>query len=459
MTTLTRNEPHAKLPLEILEQIFTWSECDRTAPHIPFPGNIQEDPNRLNPNDEYPCLKSFSMVCKSWNNLARALLFKSIILLPNIDSWRNLQNICTTPHLAQHVCTIRLATSRQLHVYTSSDWMRKTWIYPPPFSLPNGGPLSFLLSDRNSYFARYESWCASEERLRAYMSASKAPELPLQLLSHLECVETVGHMELASVKKRARVSKLHKLPYWRTSEDETPQGVETYWRTYSKRTRREVETLIEDVYPADGDFDTASSTTGFRHMDVFSTALRNSKVSLPTLALRSTIELVGGDNHGHTGLLPGLRRLELNLGSHESKSIYLGPPHTPAHPAVSDGLSHWLQHLTHLTDLTITMDVFCREWADIFLFLQDVRFPALRTVSLKTVRTTYRTLNAFVQNHRETLKSLSIIEPRMAPEDWVRFCEQEKGKDWTMEGKRLYLTEMYSVYLKGGSSGAWFESS
>ena len=462
MTTNTSNERHAKLPLEILEQIFTWSECDRTVSKTPFPGNIQEDPNCLNPNDEYPCLKSFRMVCKSWNSLATALLFKSIILLQNIDSWRNLRNICITSHLAQHVRTIRLATNRQLNFYTPNEWRRKAWIDPPRICSPNGGPLSSLPSDHDSYIARYQAWYSSEEQLWAYWSTNTAPELPLHQLPHLERVETIGHKELAIVKMKAQLSTFrHMGCYWRTYQDQTRQELDArpYWHTYPERTRREVETLIEDVYSAaEGDFDASSSSTaGFRHLDVLSTALRNSRVSLPTLALRSTIELSGGGtNNGHTGLVPGLRRLELNLGSHEEKALYLSPPATPSHPALSNRLSHWLQHLT---DLSITMHVFCREWADIFLFLRDVRFPALRTVNLKTVRTTYRTLDAFVQNHRESIRSLRIIEPRMEPVDWVRFCEQEKGRAWTMEGKRLVLTEMYSVYLEEGRSGARFESS
>ena len=453
---MTYNEHHAKLPLEILEQIFNWSECDRSVPNTPFPGNIQDDPNDLNPNDEYPCLKSFRTVCKSWNSLATALLFMSIILLPNIDSWKNLRNICTSPHLAQHVRTIRLATNRQLRYYLLSQWRRKAWIDPPRFSIPNGGPLSSLPSDHDSYLARYQSWLASEEELWAHWSTNKAPELPIKLLPHLEHVETIGHLELASVKMQAQLSTLRKRTYWfkTAQEAETP-----YWRTFPNRTRREVETLIEDEYPVDGDFDSSSSEPAFRHLDVFSTALRKSRVSLSTLAVRSTLELTGGDNDGHARLLPGLQRLDLNLGSYESKAIYLGPANPPPNLALSSSLSYWLYNLTDLTELSITMGVNCREWADIFHFLRDVPFPALRTVNLKTVRTTYHTLNAFIQAHRKSIQSLSIIEPRMDPEDWVRFCDQEKGSAWTMEGKRLYLTEMYSVFLENSSSGARFESS
>ena len=292
MTPSTLNENDMKLPLEVLEQIFTWSECDRSASDTTLLHSIENDPDDLNSNDEYPCFKSFRMVCKVWNSLATTLLFKSIILLPNIDSWRNLQNICTTPHLAQHVRNIRLATHRHLRQFsTLNEWDREVCFGFSRLSTINGGPRSYLPGDHESYFVRYESWYASELELRAQWSDNTAPELSLNQLPHLERVETIGHRELATIKMKIRRSSVR---------------TQVYWRSFTNRTRREVQTLVEDVYPADGDFDNASPIPGFRHLDVFSTALRNNNVSLPTFAVRSTLELIGGDNDEHTGLLPGL---------------------------------------------------------------------------------------------------------------------------------------------------------
>lgn len=148
------------LPPELLQQIFIMVKDDSVEDPmaegeiimgydgIPQPEpNRHIDPNLMVPNEEYPSYKSFRQVNSLWHSIATPLLFQTIILDRNIDSWGRLEAICTTPHLAQHVRTIQLVTDRRLSDVSESampnlDNQREFHPY-----LPNGGPCaSFRLT-------------------------------------------------------------------------------------------------------------------------------------------------------------------------------------------------------------------------------------------------------------------------------------------------------------------------
>ena len=263
-----------------------------------------------------------------------------------------------------------------------------------------------------------------------HFASGTAPKLRLNLLTNLEKIKTVGHYELAVVKRE----------YNRKSYSRG-KGLGP-WRDYPKGTRREIETLEQDSVYYGNDVDAS-------HLETFLCALNASGGQFQSLALRDGKELLRLGSRFDTARqnLSGLRRLEIKISSHEWRVPYI---HRELYP-----ISPWLNTLKSLEELSFTQPR-CYNEVDIFKLVGDIKLPKLKTVQFKGLQTTYGNLKAFVDLHRASICSLSIIKPHIEPEDWVRFCAEEQGSEWRARNKTLKLTEI-DLYGLDKPSGAVFE--
>ena len=76
------------LPNEILLTILMLAKKGKADPQRVFINDpygpdmdFLNDPNDVNPNEEYPLYKSARLVCKHWRVIATPLLFETLILL------------------------------------------------------------------------------------------------------------------------------------------------------------------------------------------------------------------------------------------------------------------------------------------------------------------------------------------------------------------------------------------
>lgn len=297
-------------------------------------------------------------------------------------------------------------------------------------SWPNGGPLATISHSPGQYFLRYQRWHWGEKIMARHFASGTAPKLRLNLLTNLEKIKTVGHYELAVVKRE----------YNRKSYSRG-KGLGP-WRDYPKGTRREIETLEQDSVYYGNDVDAS-------HLETFLCALNASGGQFQSLALRDGKELLRLGSRFDTARqnLSGLRRLEIKISSHEWRVPYI---HRELYP-----ISPWLNTLKSLEELSFTQPR-CYNEVDIFKLVGDIKLPKLKTVQFKGLQTTYGNLKAFVDLHRASICSLSIIKPHIEPEDWVRFCAEEQGSEWRARNKTLKLTEI-DLYGLDKPSGAVFE--
>ena len=76
--------------------------------------------------------------------------------------------------------------------------------------------------------------------------------------------------------------------------------------------------------------------------------------------------------------------------------------------------------------------------SDIFYILNRHKFPKLRSLEVKYVRTYLKSLDKFVQAHLDTLRCLRVYKPRMSKEQWIQVWLRYSGK---RKPDRIFLTE------------------
>lgn len=397
------------LPLELLESIFYLAKMEPESPIVNK--DYTGDPNEVNPNEEHPLFKTLRLVCGKWYDIATPALFRTVVLWSHIDSWQKLNDIASTPWLAPHVRTVQLATIRYLDLIENpSDFKLKIALDLWPeehagwkYSIPNGGPFAKLATDQESYFARYERWRDGERAMATHWTQQTAPALHLDKLENLARVETVGHDGLAVIKKRYNYTGYTCYP----------------WRTYKNGTRREVETDIQDVVTYGGDICP-------HHIDLFLTAAHRCGFNLDTLAIRNTQELM---KSVHPISLSSLRRLEINLGSHEWDVPYWKRDDFP--------MSTWFRTLHDLEELSVTWRF---RHTNIFSLLVGSTWPRLRYASFSGGVYSCGELVAFIDRHRDSLQELLVEESNMTDDGWTAICRREMVEEWQSKGKRLVLT-------------------
>ena len=418
-STLRSNSIQA-LPPEILQEIFKWAKCERRIPrpdctydergvHIIFSQTLSD------PNEEHPSYKSFRQVCRMWHNIATPLLFHTITLLFHVNSWANLDNICSRPYLAQHVRIIQVDTSKPLPLHNLNEWQlythRELKIRKSGLSRPWGGPLAVGCLDVENAYNRYLYWSHGEEGMNALWAAGSTPRLRIHLLPNLKRIETIGRDELAVVKIHFGKLML--------------RGC--YVPTYENKTRRETETMLSRSFWRSERVEVSD------HLPMFSKAFNSLQKSDITLGLREGIEMI----NMHASMpLQCLRRLEFQLvveAGYSGTSPFLQPDRTPK--------ASWVHGFEHLEELSMIVAPYCRDHRSTFSLFCRVILPRIREVHLKRARLTYIWLDAFLQNHRETIRNLCIEEPRMAAEDWTTFRLQEQESNWSAMGKNLQLSE------------------
>ena len=238
-----------------------------------------------------------------------------------------------------------------------------------------------------------------------------APALSLNLLSNFQRVETVGHNELAVIRRAYNRRSYRK---WLGP-----------WRSYQNGSRREIETMVPDK-------PRRVSGINVEHLGIFATAVQSCGASLQSLALRDGQELFG---------LPGgvslrtLRHLELNIDSYER--------YQPSEDRPGWILPTWVRHLDALEDLTILTETPTGSCSsnDVLRFFLHVKWPRLRNVYLKNVETRCGTLIKFLDPHRKSLQYLGIVGLAMSADDWAEFCKAQTVEEWRARGKKLELMD------------------
>ena len=281
-------------------------------------------------------------------------------------------------------------------------------------SRPNGGPFAKLHRSDDAYYGRYLDWYKGERVMAKHWKNGTLPKLRLNLLPNLQTIKTIGHGELAVIKREYNRKPVCRGKYLGA------------WGTYSKATRREIETMVPDDFGRDN-IDAA-------HLELVINALNASGKQVQSLTLRHSKELLRWGSRFNTATmnLHGLRRLEINIDNNcEWNMIYLDREFYP--------IASWATKLKNLEELSVIQSV-SAECYNIFLIIGDLHFPKLSKLSLDGARTTSKHLMDFVDVHRETLLSVSIKDAQMPPEQWTEFCAKERRSEWDAQGKELVLT-------------------
>lgn len=404
------------LPSELLQHIFLWAKIGPSEPNIEdfrcYGSRRREDPNSVAPNEEYPLFKSLRLVCRAWHALATPMLFQEVVLMPNVESWAHLNSVALSPSLAGHVKTIQLATIGILPRLTGfKEWKNYnadhlTYGGSIKLSRPNRGPLSKLDTSPQSYFQRFQQWRDREQAMDDHWRQHSAPALRLDLLCNLSRVETIGHADLAVIKKEYNQM---------TNVD----WVSDWW-THIPGTRREVETLVQDDTRYGGDIRTF-------HLELFLTAVQSCGISAHTLAIRNTQEFLLSKRPLS---FRAIRRLEI-CTDYDWWRPYRERERFP--------LSKWFHTLENLEELHINQISCCGDDKDIFAILADVHWPCLKKVTAPRASTVCDSLVAFLDRHRKSIEYLDVDGSDWAKDEWRRFCEEETVEGWRDEGKELVL--------------------
>lgn len=371
------------LPPEMLREIFKWVKCEDNIPaHIRAASNMEcleepdgVDPRCVNVNEEHPSYKSFRLVCRVWHGVATPLLFRTMILLPHIDSWNKMDHVCTTPHLAQYIRTVQVSTVERLipdcKGVPSHNDLRELYNRCRAPSLPNGGPLAQLSYDDDSLYERAKYWAEGEEVIFQHCQNKTVPTVRLNLLENLRRVETLGYGDISVIKQRYVIPQ---------------QGP-----AFRALPRRETETMLFDRSEGWREWDEPT------HLNLFLAALHHVNAPLHTLTLRNSCEmgkLFGGHN---APSIKSLRRLELNIRDSEDSHMHRAG-RNPAY------FSQWVREMPDLEELSvimcptsITVEVGTMDITSLF---SRIRMPKLRDVYLYQAWMTYVMLKEFVQNHR-----------------------------------------------------------
>ena len=400
------------LPPEILHEIFKWANCKRRIPshdttYYQSGFNIILSPTPAEPNGDHPLYKSFRQVCRVWHNIATPLLFHTLTLLFHVDSWANLDSICSRPHLGQHVRIIQLDTSKPIPLCDLNEWQAyiNGEFEPPRYGhwRPWSGPVVMRHQDHHKAYSRYVYWRNGEQAMNACWAARSAPRLQIHLLPNLRRIETIGRKDLVVVKTQSR-------------------------DILAQRRRVDVS----------------------NHLPTFSKACNSLQMDPITLSIRDGSELIS--MHGvqlrslrdgseiismHTAMpLRWLQCLELNLI--EDTGYYGSSPFLEFDKAPR---ASWVHGFDSLEELSMIVAPDCNDYRSTFSLFSRMMLPRLRTVYLKRVRLLYIWLDAFLQAHRDTIRNLCIEEPRMVFEDWIKFRLQEQQCEWKAANKVLQLSE------------------
>ncbi|KAL8790197.1 MAG: hypothetical protein Q9213_000728 [Squamulea squamosa] len=424
------------LPFEILTEIFILVKSEWRMPQDMYAlnrpqvsigdGHPSKDPNLFNRNKRFASYKSFRGVCRLWYDVATPLLFETVVLLPNINSWRRLHMLCETQHLARHIHAIHVVTSRPKLKgdETIKEWREAREPLPKIQSYattPNGIPLARMSYDDKSAWRRYGALYKEEKLKATKLAYETAPKVALNLLSNLQQIRTVDDWELQNARRR----------YVFRCDSKQKAGD---WESFRTVTVREIMMKVPDLDGIRSDIDTG-------HFDLFLRALHDSGAAVPSLTLGSGLMLF--DNRCPYSIR-SLRRLELDLSYWEEPKWYQAGDKRRIQlpPQFSD----WLYELYELEDLSIIDTRSYLNHTDFLLYLASLKLPGLCNVYLERICTTYYSLNTFLEAHRHTIRKFHIESPRVSAEDWRKFCNQEKESTWKDQGKQLLLSHGWRLF-------------
>ncbi|KAL8793291.1 MAG: hypothetical protein Q9195_004068 [Heterodermia aff. obscurata] len=424
-------------------------------------------------NEEHPSLQTLRAVNKHFNGIFSALLFESVVMLHHPESWNKINNIATS-WLAPFVKTLRIATQGDLPVFKDIEtWEEQVPLKRTPYDplhapvgwlggwlgvVPNkqilwenpaaGGVMSKVdLGSRDKAYALYKYWADGEAAMRAMEGSENnrtAPMLRLDLLPNLKRFETVGHNDLATIKIKLAYRpnscpccRIERSYASRRSIEASPADESTI-RTLCSRWRSvlglpQLVSVIQAM-PRLG--------IDWGHMKLFLRATTRCDIQITDLTLWDPRELGEVSNFAEIAF-PSLRRLKVNLGRQ-----IVGPVIT------SYSRASWVDKLYTLQELVIVRSDAswkgefegATRYEDIIRALYGARFPKLIALELRNIRSSFKSLEEFVQVHKRTLQSLCVVKPRMSEEDWT----QLRSRYLNQEGvKTLVSTEsMFQVALK-----------
>lgn len=374
------------LPTELFEEIFLWAKLGQNTPTRRL--DDYDDPNVFSQNEEYPLFKSLRLVCRRLRDVATPRLFHTVVLLYHDKSWGHLNNIALSSHLAPHVRIVQVATVARLlyplHAY--GELLEGWWNVSQPSEMalttrPNGGRFAKIRNDRSRCFEAYKRWHDGEQamaQLHAVLCECEGgvtdliPRLYLNRLPRLRRVETIGHYELAVVKRKKSDCMGH-----------------GRWLLNGNRSRREMETMIIDS--SLDEFDPSEN------LDLFLAAAQYCGLIWDTFTIRRVQDLLTGSFATYSRTM---RRLELDFQQPQWRML---------RPLPEDfQLASWVRTLDNLEELSVVMP-HVREhtcYFDPLILLTDVTFPRLRLLSLKRESIEQDSLVHFTERHRLTLRRM-----------------------------------------------------
>ena len=368
-----------------------------------------------NLNNDNPLLKTARQVSKRLNEVATPLLFHTIVLYEHADCWQALNNICRTPHLAQHVKRIQLACLEPLPEITKKQYSEEIfnhlWLWNPGTTSSDEvvAIMEITTNEMGERYARYTAWREKEQMMCIPHEAPSAPSLELQLLGPLH-IETIGLRQLLVVRRNICDGKAR-----------SPEN-------YRYITRRHAETGWEDKQYLWEDCDWLPPHVTHEHADLIdpleptyhlSRFMNASKVAggiITSLTLHAAYELL---QQQHDFELPHLQCLTLdilspNLELEYTAHLYARQPST------------WLQsrNLDNLESLSITQYPETKNAVDLVTLLADIQLPSLSYISLVRPETTLAALRRFKSQHLEQVRILRIETPLMKLSEWTEFCAE-----------------------------------
>lgn len=353
----------------------------------------------LSDQDDGPCsLKVLRLVSRRFNSLPLGHLFFTLFIYMHTDRWSALNNIANTPHLAWHVNRVEISNAELTRsFYDYKRWQRRrahedfsflSWPEPPKQLRQGVGStmartyneLRASPSEEAAY-SRYQTWYNGESALVDLLREGKAPPLDLHKLPNLRTVTTHDARLQFNV---------------RFSHSSDPRGY-----AYSRRVLETGTNYFDGLDNA--------------HLSLFMLAINQSDFALSRLQVSHFSELLS-DRFNLPFTIPCLNHLIVGPPT-VGKPIGTGDVGMPVR------LATWVTTLPQLTVFEVCRTRECADNADLLAMLHNVRWPKLRIVRLRMVRTSATSLRHFLLEMYSfkilPFEEVVIVDPFIIPEDWA----------------------------------------
>ncbi|MCJ1456056.1 hypothetical protein MMC28_006413 [Mycoblastus sanguinarius] len=323
-------------------------------------------------NDPKSC-KSLRLVCRKFNMVAVEHLFKTLLLFQHPKSWAKLNRVAHCSRLVAFVRKLNVASIGYLPVFASYDeWYQDVIRCVYAFNDQQTPNLPW-------HYEKYLEWSVEER---------ENPSSPSQTYQYFD------DLRLERLPRLTSIEVLDSDHLWGPQREYKPN-------------RRELETLVEDVF---------CTRVDNRHLDMVCYSAVFSPCFIRTLTLHHYREIIEHENALSMNLKNlGIKELNLDLRPMLSKN--------------DEGLerlryekdwkiARWLRNMPELQHFKLH-----QQWShglpvNLFKMLSDVNWPKLQTLHIENLPGSPVDLSQFIAKHGRALHSITIRLPFFVPKEW-----------------------------------------